>query len=168
MTEYKKFDTKANHQYFNVRLTKDATVKEFSDNKQVSLTFVDSSRRDNDEEMWVDAKVVNSQKAMSSYLEKGDVVTFSSGKLTMRRYGDDNEKVAFSLDNAQVEVTIDLLVQLKERGFVPGAEAPLKGDAPVKKKSAAPTKGKPGPKPGVKKNIPIEIDLDDDEADDAE
>lgn len=164
--DFKKFDTHAVTHYFNVRLAKDAQTVEFSDNKMAKLTFVDSSRLDSDEEMWVEANVVKSQTAMASYLEKGDVLSVT-GKLTMRRYGDDNSQVAHNLRNADMKLPIDLIVKLKERGFTPGSDA-VKGDAPAAKKKGPGRpagSGKKADKPAAKKtNIPVEIDLDDDDA----
>lgn len=169
MTEYKKYDTKSTYRAVNVRLAKDATVKELGENKFVELTFVDSSRFESDGEMWVTATPMKSQAAMCSFLEKGDVITIDSSKLAYRQYGDEN-KVAFNARNADVVVTIDLLVTLKERGFTPGADAPLKGDAPPKKKGPGRPAGKKAePTPTkAKKNIPIEIDLDDDDAEESD
>jgi hypothetical protein len=170
--EFKKYDTQSSTQYFNVRLAKDAQVKEFSDNKLVSLTFVDSSRVEADEELWVEANPNKGSQALCSYLLKGDVLSFRSGKLTMRRYGDDKEKIAFNLRNAEPVIPIDLLITVKERGFTPGSDTFFGGEEVV----AKPVKGKPGRPKGsgkvvattkpAKKTIPIEIDLDDDEAED--
>lgn len=168
MSEFKKFDTQTTSAYFNVRLAKDAEVKDFGDNKLVKLTFVSSSRQEADEEMWIEANPSRRDGVLASYLEKGDVVSFSDGQLTFRRYGED--KIGFNLRNATVRVDmITMSATLKERGWTPGGEE-YKGDAP-----AAPVKKGPGrpkgattsaskPAKPVKKTIPIEIDLDDEEA----
>jgi single-stranded DNA-binding protein len=169
MSEFKKFDTQAVTHYFNVRLAKDAQAKEFGENTFVSATFVDSSRLDGDEEMWVEANVTKRNSALASYLEKGDVMSVS-GKLTMRRWGDDNEKVAFNLRNAELHVSPGLLATLKERGWTPGSDevkgaAPAKKSKPTAKGKVAEAPKKRGRPPG-KTKIPVEIDLDDDEATD--
>lgn len=174
MSEFKKFDTQAVMHYWNVRLAKDAAAKEFGENTFVSVTFVDSSRLDGDEEMWVEANVTKRNSALASYLEKGDVMGVS-GKLTMRRWGDDNDKVAFNLRNAELHVEPGLLATLKERGWTPGSEE-LKGTeakpAPKtvtgKKRGRPPGKATAAPAKSGKKPIPVEIDLDDDEADEGE
>lgn len=166
MTDYKKYDTSAVTHYWNVRLAKDAEVVEFKDdNKMVRLTFVDSSRLDTDAEMWVEANPVKGNSVSSSYLEKGDVVGLS-GKLTFRTYGENNEKFAHNLRNAQVVLSPDLIATLKERGWEPGTET-MKGEggkkkATAKKEEKPAEKRKPGRPPKAK--IPVEIDLDDDEA----
>lgn len=168
MSDYKKFDTQANTSYWNVRLAKDATSKEFGENTFAEFTFVDSSRLDSDEEMWVSANPTKRNGVLASYLEKGDVVGVS-GKLCMRRWGDDNEKVAFNLRNAEIHVEPGLLATLKERGWVPGSEE-MKGAAPPakatgKKRGRPPGSGKATPPvKGKTKPIPVEIDLDDDDA----
>jgi hypothetical protein len=169
MSEFKKYDTKATTSYWNVRLTKDAEVKDFGDNKLVKLSIVDSSRSESDEELWVEVNPNKSQHAMTSYMEKGDEFG-ASGKLTFRRYGED--KVAFNLRNAEVFVSPGLIAILKERGFAPGPDAALKGDTAAAAPVKTPAKrGRPvgsgkvvATKAPAKKTIPIEIDLDDDEA----
>jgi len=173
MSEFRKFDTQSVTNYWNVRLAKDAVAKEFGENTFVSVTFVDSSRFDGDEEMWVEANITKRNSALASYLEKGDVMGVS-GKLTMRRWGDDNDKVAFNLRNAELHVEPGLLATLKERGWTPGSEE-LKGTEKPKGKTKTAAKGgktaeapkKRGRPPGSgKAKIPVEIDLDDDEAQD--
>lgn len=171
--EFAKFDTHSNTGYHFVRLAKDAQVKNFGDNNLVSLTFVDDSRVESDEPMWVEANPNKGSQPICSFLEKGDIIGFKSGKLTFRRYGDAKDKVAFNLRNAEPVIPPDLIATLKERGFVPGS-GELKGSEPPPK-----VKGKPGRPPGkgkaapvaVKtkvKAVPIEIDLDEDEAEEEE
>jgi single-stranded DNA-binding protein len=170
MSDFKKFDTQATTNYWNVRLAKDASVKEFGENTFAEFTFVDSSRLDGDEEMWVSVNPTKRNSVLASYLEKGDVVG-ASGKLTFRRWGENNDKIAFNLRNAELHIEPGLLATLKERGWVPGSEemkgaeaiAPKvttgkkRGRPPGSGKAAAPVKGKAKP-------IPVEIDLDDDDA----
>lgn len=175
MSDFKKYDTQATTNYWNVRLAKDATTKEFGENTFAQFTFVDSSRLETDDEMWVDVNPTKRNGVLSSYLEKGDVVGVS-GKLCMRRWGDNNDKVAFNLRNAEVHVEPGLLATLKERGWTPGseemkgAEAPVKAAAPTgKKRGRPPGSGKTAtPVKGKAKPIPVEIDLDDDEAEEGE
>lgn len=174
MVDFKKFDTQALTHYWHVRLAKDAQSKEFGENTFVQFTFVDSSRLDGDEEMWVDANVTKRNAVLASYLEKGDVLGVT-GKLTMRRWGDDNDKVAFNLRNAELHIEPGLLATLKERGWTPGSEE-MKGAEDAKPAKAT---GKKRGRPPGKKNdtkapakgktkIPVEIDLDDDDAEESD
>lgn len=170
--EFKKYDTRSSMQYWGVRLAKNAQVKEFGENNFVVVTFVDSSRFDGDEDMWIDANVNKRDTVLASYLEKGDIVGFAGGKLTMRRWGDDNDKVAFNLRNADLVTPPDLFNTLKERGWTPGSDE-LRSDEEEEKPAAKPSGKKRGRPPGSgkkteapkkTKNVPVEIDLDDDEA----
>lgn len=171
MTDYKKYDTAAQTVYWNVRLAKDAEVKEFNGDSFTTITFVDSSRNDTDEEMWIGVATNKSQTEICSFLEKGDIIG-CRGKLTFRRYGEDKSQVAFNLRNAEIYLLPELIATLKERGFVPGSGNPkgaedTKPKSKAKGKAAAPVAAKKGPgRP--KKVVPIEIDLDDDEAEDEE
>jgi hypothetical protein len=161
MTEYKKFDTKADTIYYHIRLAKDAEVVTFGDNTFAKLTVVDSSRLDSDEEMWVEINPGKFQTAIASYMEKGDEFG-ARGKLTFRKYGDD--KFAHNLRNAEVMLPPSLIATLKERGFTPGSDE-VKGSeakAPPKKKGR-PAGSKNTPKAPVKKGKTVEVDIDLDE-----
>jgi hypothetical protein len=144
MTEYRKYDTTAGYEAHNIRLTKDADVKDGANGQMVSITFVDSSRNDRDVDMWIEAQVSDFQAALGACLKKGDVLGVR-GKLVMQKYGEP-EKVALKLRRAELYVPIDLFMACKERGFEPGA-APSSGAGAGAGKPAA----KGGAKPVAKK-----------------
>lgn len=150
MTEYRKFDSSAKYIIHNARLAKDAEVKETEKGKLVRLTFVDTSRNDADSDMWIEATVQDRNADFAAFLKKGDTLGVE-GKLCLRRYGDNNEKFAHNLRFAEIFPPIGLHVEVKERGFTPGAGKPA-------------TKGKTAPKgkPAPAKRAPVDLDDDDD------
>ena len=84
---YKKMDTYAKTTYF-VRLAQDPRVFPREDGTQdVVITFVDSSRFDNLETLWVDARVHRVQADRAKKLRKGDKLQVE-GKLRFKRQGD--------------------------------------------------------------------------------
>lgn len=89
-TEYKKMDTFARTVYM-VKLASDPKVYVRDDGSHdVVLTFCDSSRFDNLEDMWVDARVVRGQSDRAKRLRKGDIVQIE-GKLRFK--AQDNGKM---------------------------------------------------------------------------
>ena len=142
MAEFRKYDTDSNYTCWAARLTKDAEVKDFGDRQLVRLNFADSSRMDSDEDIWIEANPSDRDAALAKCLKKGDTIGIE-GKLTMRRYGDNKEKVAFNIRFAKLHVPIALLMECKEkRGFTPGAASSGgNGKAPAKanKPAARPT-----------------------------
>lgn len=137
MTEFKKYDSASTYENRYARLTKDAEVKTFGDGKEsVRLTFVDTSRVEADADMWIEATCTDRDAPAMKYLKKGDVINVE-GHLSMRRFGDNQEKVAFSVRFATIRLSIDLRAKLKERGFTPGQAAPS---------PSRPTAAKPAPK----------------------
>lgn len=85
--EYKKLDTYATYTAL-VKLAQDPKVYPREDQSHdVVLTFCDSSRFDNLEDMWVDARVVRGQMDRAKRLRKGDEVQIM-GKLRFKRQGD--------------------------------------------------------------------------------
>lgn len=78
--EYKKLDTFA-HYTAMVKLAQDPKVYVREDGSQdVVLTYCDSSRFENLEDLWVDARVWRGNADRAKKLRKGDIVTVS-GKL---------------------------------------------------------------------------------------
>lgn len=85
--EYKKLDTFATYTAL-VKLASDPHVYLREDQSHdVVLTFCDSSRFDNLEDMWVDARVMRNQADRSKRLRKGDEVQIT-GKLRFKRQND--------------------------------------------------------------------------------
>lgn len=139
MTEYAKFDSASSYENRYARLTKDAEVKSFGDGKEsVRITFVDTSRNENDADMWIEAQAPDRMAEKVKHLKKGDVVDVE-GKLSMRRYGDNNEKVAFSIRFAEIRMSPELQGKLKERGYS-GAGGNSKPAAKPAPKKPTPTK----------------------------
>lgn len=147
--EYKKFDSQAGTWVQNARMAKDAQVIEGGEKPMVKLTFVLTSRSDRHSDLWVEATVQDRQASLASYIKKGDVLGVN-GFPALRRWGDDNEKFSFELGRAEIFPSIDLFMELKERGFEPGAE--VKTGKKQAKKAAKP----------AKRQRPVQ-DLDDDD-----
>lgn len=86
--EYTKYDTFASVTYL-VRLAQDAKIFKRADDKgeDVVLTFCDSNRIPNHEDMWVDARVAKFQADRAAKFQKGDVVQII-GKLRFKRQDD--------------------------------------------------------------------------------
>lgn len=87
----KKFDTHATTTYL-VRLTGDAKVFDrLKDGEKVGedvvLTFIDTSWLEDNEDMWVDARVVSFLAGRAKRYRKGDEVQVS-GKLRFKRQKD--------------------------------------------------------------------------------
>lgn len=150
--EYKKFDTHDIFTIHNARLAKDATVIEGGEKPMVKLTFVVTSRSDRHSDMWVEATVQDRNSDLASHFKKGDIVGLT-GKLALRKWGDNNEKQSVELLRAEVHPTAELFAAAKERGWTPGA-ARNQSDKPAAKKTTTPAK-KPAAK--AKKEI---VDLD--------
>jgi hypothetical protein len=133
MSEEKKvYDTDDRWMSYNVRLTKDAEVFPSKDPEKppmVRLTFVSESRQAADSAMWIEANPTDRQADLCGFLRKGDNFPID-GKLCLRRYGDNNEKFALNLRRAECHINYDLLMKLKERGFVPGARKTTDGRRP--------------------------------------
>lgn len=117
MSDYtgKKFDTYAETTYL-VRLAVDAKTwtREKDGGEDVVLTFVDNSRLDNNESLWVDARVANFQAERAKGYLKGDIVQVK-GKLRFVKSKKDGE-----MRGKMYDATVQSFVSLKERG----AEAP--------------------------------------------
>jgi single-stranded DNA-binding protein len=164
MTEYKKRDTSDKYEMCGARLTKDAEARDTEYGKMVRLSFASESRREAHTTLWVEANVQKFQTEIAAFLKKGDILHQVRGKPALRIWGDNNDKFSFICDNAELVIPHALFVELKARGFEPGAKTE---PAPVAGKKSAPVAGKkpaPATKPVKKAPPPIEIP-DDDELD---
>lgn len=162
MADYKKYDSQDRYSIYNATLAKDPRITEGNNGTMVSLTFVSNSRSDRHTDLWVEANVGDFQTALARYLKKGDVLGVS-GKPALRNWDDKegNERQSFELVRAEIFPPISLFMELKERGFTPGA-APKGG-----KKNAAKGSTKAPAKGGSKKQI-AEIPDDDDSSDESD
>lgn len=114
--EYKKYDSKSTFVAHHVRLTADA--KPLGDTTKV--TFVNTSRLDKDSDMWIDA-IASPSDTLAAQLKKGDTISVE-GFLTMQKWGDNNDKVSFTLRFAKLHYPLDLLKTLQERASVSGGK----------------------------------------------
>lgn len=140
---YKKYDSDDEYKNWYARLTKDAEVRDADGKKLVRLTVVSTSKAESDDELWVEITPVDNQMDIASFLKKGDIFGVE-GKPTKRSYGEPCatckvRKSSFNVRRAKLHLSIDLLVKLKERGFVPGqggdrAQAPAGKAKPGKAK----------------------------------
>ncbi len=157
MTDYKKYDSDDKYLIHNARLAKDPKVFENDNGKLVLLTFVSSSRREEHEEIWITAKVGGRNAELASFLAAKDVLSIE-GKPVLKRWGEDGDKLSYELEFADIHVSIDLFMELKERGFTPGAKGESgKGGAKGGGKKAP--AGAKGPKKGTR----VVVDPEDDE-----
>ena len=163
MTEYKKFDSQSTFEIRNARLAKDPEVRDGEFGPMVNLTFVNTSRKEKYSDMWVTALVGARNADLAQYLKKGDTLGIA-GEPRLRVWGDDGDKHSYELDNATLYTGIELFMELKERGFEPGAKAA--GDKPAR---GANGKAKAKPRPQPKKPAARKIvDPDDDDFGDEE
>lgn len=146
--DYKKYDSQATFIVHNARLTEDATVLEGGDEPMVKLKFVCTSRSDRHSDMWVEVTVGRGQSGLARYLKKGDTLGVQ-GFPALRRWGENNDKISFEIVRAEIMPRPELIGELKERGFEPGA-----GNGGGKKPAKA--------KPARKVREPEPEDLDDD------
>jgi single-stranded DNA-binding protein len=156
-TEFKNYDSSDCYEIHNARLSADAKVITTEGGRMVKLTFASTCRNDRYETLWVEATVGDWQSGLAMHLKKGDTLGVK-GKPGLRRFGDDNDKISFELIRAEIMVPPALFVELKERGFTPGADGAAKKGKPVAKK------GKPA---SVKRTV-VEVPDDDDDDEDAD
>lgn len=118
-----KFDTHAKTIYL-VRLAQDAKVfpRKSGDGEDVVLTFVDGSRIEGTEELWVDARVAKFQADRAKGYRKGDEVQID-GKLRFKLQ--DDGKIRGKIYDA----VVSSFVKLGERATE--GEAETKGGTPV-------------------------------------
>lgn len=166
--EYKKYDSTCYVTFHNARLAKDAEVRDGEHGKMVRITTVATSRHDKFSDLWLEVNVGSFNANAAAYLEKGDVLSFT-GRLALRRWGDDDEKFSIVVERAELFIPIELLAALKERGFDPSDSGG--GDKKGKGKPAGKSNGKKAPakpdkkpaKGGKKKPEPVEIPDDEDD-----
>lgn len=147
--DYKKYDSQALFIMWNARLAKEPQVVDAGEKELVKLTVVCTSRSDRHSDLWVELTVQDRQADLAKCLEKGDTFGFQ-GFPALRRWGDNDEKISFEVNRAELFTSIDLFVQLKERGFEPAAKGNAKGG-----------KKAPAKKPAKSNKRPVQ-DLDDD------
>lgn len=133
MADFKRYNSDATLTVYNARLTKDAEVKGDSFTK---LSIVVTSKAEADQDIWFDVIPFDRDAALASHLKKGDVLSVE-GFPTMRRYGDGDAKVGFTLKNAKLHIPIELFMELKERGFEPSSGG---GEKKTATKKFTPTK----------------------------
>lgn len=133
MADFKKYDSDSTHVSYSARLAKEPEVKEGPNGPMVRLTYVDTSRKEGDEDMWIEASPFDRDVELSKYLKKGDSLGIE-GHLCMRKYGEG--KVAFNLRNCKLHIPLSLFMVLKERGFTPGQTASAGQAPPLKAKTA--------------------------------
>ncbi len=133
--EYKKFDSHADFGCKNARLAKDPQIIEGGDKPMVKLTFALESRSERHSTLWVECTVSDRQSDLAAALQKGDTICWE-GFPALRRWGDNNEKMSFEVIRTELFPSIELLMKLKERGWVPGGgvkKAANKGGGTTKK-----------------------------------
>lgn len=157
MSEYKKFDSQCGIWAQNARLAKDPQIIEGGEKPMVKLTFALESRSERHSTAWWEVTVSDRQSDLASALQKGDVIGWA-GFPAVRKWGDDNKNVSLEAVRAELFPSIELLVALKARGWVPGAGVKANSKAAPKKGAKPPKKGA---KP-VKKPARVVQDLDDD------
>lgn len=128
----KKYDSQCGIWAHNARLAKDPQIIEGGDKPMIKLTFALESRSERHSTAWWEVTVNDRQSDLGAALQKGDVVGFA-GFPAMRKWGDNQEKVSLECVRAELFPSIELIMRLKERGWVPGAGAKAKQSVPAKK-----------------------------------
>ncbi len=160
--DFKKRDSNDSYQMLGARLTKDAETRDGDFGKLVRLTFASESKREANSTLWIEATVCDFHAELASHLKKGDILHSIRGKPTLRHWGDDNAKMSFGLDRAEVIPPIELFSELKTRGWTPGVKSTTK---PAAKSLARPAAKAVKPVAKAKKPVPIAIDDDDEDTD---
>lgn len=148
----KKYDSQAGIWAQNARLAKPPMVIEGGEKPMVKLTFALESRSERHSTLWVECTVNDRQADLAAALEQGDVIGWA-GFPALRKWGDNNDKHSYEVIRTELFPSIELIMKLKERGWVPGSGGGRKGGA---KGGKAPAKGAKKPARQVK-------DLDDDD-----
>lgn len=169
--EYKRYDSPCFVEYHNARIATDPTCVASKDGEPlVRFKVVADSRNDRFEPLWLEVNVGKFNAKAASFLQKDDIVSFR-GRVAMRLWGDDNDKVSISVEFADLFIPGHLIGELKERGFDPDGEPNYTDDGggkkgkkggKDKKKSGKPDKKKPG------KKVEIPEDDEDDADEDAD
>lgn len=169
-TEYKRYDSPFHGEYKGARIATDPTCVPSKDGDPlVRFKVVADSRNERFEPLWVEVNVGKFNANAASWLQKGDVLHEIRGRIAQRLWGEDNDKVAISLEFADLVIPGALIATLKERGFDPQGEPNYTDDSGKKgkgkdaKKGAKPGKdAKKGAKPGKKPEVEIPDDEDGD------
>lgn len=165
--EYKRYDSPCFVEYHNARIATEPTcVASKDDEPLVRFKVVADSRNDRFEPLWLEVNVGKFNAKAASFLQKDDIISFR-GRIAMRLWGDDNDKVSISVEFADLFIPGALIAELKERGFDPDGE-PNYTEEGSGKKGKKGKKGKPDKKAGKKpdkKKVEIPDD-DEEEADD--
>lgn len=143
-TEYKTYDSDDTYTMHNATLTHDPRVVEGNNGPIVSIKFVSTCRSDRYTQLWVEATVQDFQAGLARHLKKGDTLSVV-GKPGLRPWTDKEgaDRVSFELLRAEIKVPIKLFMEMKDRGFTPGASKPNgKKNAAKGNTKAAPAKGK--------------------------
>lgn len=114
--EYKKYDSAATLVVHYARVT--GEVKRVNDTF-VKVPVVLTSSNDGDDDMWFDVVPFDGQAEIASFIEKGDLISFE-GFPTKQTWGDDGDKISFTVKRARIHMSPEFIATLKERGFVPG------------------------------------------------
>ena len=160
--EHQRYDSKCFGEYIGARLAMDPTCIETKDgNPLTRFKLVADSKNDRFTPLWLEVNVNQYGSKIASFLKQGDVLHTVRGRLAMRLWGDDNDKVAISLEFADLDIPNELIAELKERGYDPDGDANYTDGDDTKKKSNK--KVKPGKKPSKKKEEPEEEEDEDEE-----
>lgn len=122
MTQYKRYDSYTTYTAM-VRLTGEPKVfqgkdKEGKPREDVVLPFVDSSRIEGTEDLWVDARVAPWHAERAKKLHKGDTVQLT-GKLRFKK--NDNGEIRGKMYDVQMATFADFGRESDGAGDVPPA-----------------------------------------------
>ena len=167
--EHQRYDSKCFGEYIGARLAMDPTCIETKDgNPLTRFKLVADSKNDRFTPLWLEVNVNQYGSKIASFLKQGDVIHKVRGRLAMRLWGDDNDKVAISLEFADLDIPNELIAELKVRGYDPDGDANYTDGEDTKKKSNKKVKPSKG-KPSKKKEEPEEDeDSDEEEEEDLE
>ena len=160
--ERKRYDSDFVGRYCGVMVATDPTCIESKEgNPLVRFKVVAERRNDRFSPMWIEVNVGQFNAKAASFLQKGDILHKIEGALAMRLWGDDNDKVAISMEFADITIPGSLFSELKERGFDPDGDPNYTEEEGSKKKSKKDKKAKPGK--GKKPTKDEDEDEDDEE-----
>ena len=165
--EYKSYDSACFAEFIGARLAMEPVVTEGEHGPMVRLKVVATSRNtERFVDLWLECNVGQYNALAASYLQKGDLLHSIRGRLAAREWGDeDDKKTSICLERCEIVIPIELMIELKERGFEVGGEPNYTEESGGKKgksKKKATKGGKPDKKAGAKKKV-VEIPDDEDE-----
>ncbi len=123
-TEYKRWDSDSGWWMNGAELKKDPEVRDGANGKMVRLTLVSTSRREGNDDLWVEVNVSDFNADAAAWMKKNDVLHRVEGKDFMRTFGEG--KKSFGVERARLSIGRELMKTLRERGFSPGT-----GNAPT-------------------------------------